>query len=214
MKNSNLYSGEYVCLDKANVDTDQIIPKQFLKSISKSGLGPYLFDSWRFNDEGYLGKKVSERDKNTEFILNLDQYQGSNALIARENFGCGSSREHAVWALKDFGINVVIAPSFGDIFFNNCFKNGLLAIKLDTKTVNQIFDQQINNSQKKIEIDLINQNIQIPNLESIKFKIDDFRKTCLLEGLDDIGFSLKYEKQITDYENKLKTSRPWILNDK
>ena len=214
MKNSNLYSGEYVCLDKANVDTDQIIPKQFLKSISKSGLGPYLFDSWRFNDEGYLGKKVSERVKNSEFILNLAQYQGSNALIARENFGCGSSREHAVWALKDFGINVVIAPSFGDIFFNNCFKNGLLAIKLDTKVVNQIFDQQINNSQKQIEIDLINQNIQIPNLESIKFEIDDFRKTCLLEGLDDIGFSLKYENRITDYENKLKTSRPWILNDK
>ena len=214
MKNSNLYSGEYVCLDKANVDTDQIIPKQFLKSISKSGLGPYLFDSWRFNDEGYLGKKVSERVKNSEFILNLDQYQGSNALIARENFGCGSSREHAVWALKDFGINVVIAPSFGDIFFNNCFKNGLLAIKLDTKVVNQIFDQQINNSQKQIEIDLINQNIQIPNLEPIKFEIDDFRKTCLLEGLDDIGFSLKYENQITDYENKLKTNRPWILNDK
>ena len=214
MKNSNLYSGEYVCLDKANVDTDQIIPKQFLKSISKSGLGPYLFDSWRFNDEGYLGKKVSERVKNSEFVLNLDQYQGSNVLIARENFGCGSSREHAVWALKDFGINVVIAPSFGDIFFNNCFKNGLLAIKLDTKVVNQIFDQQINNSQKQIEIDLINQNIQIPNLESIKFEIDDFRKTCLLEGLDDIGFSLKYENRITDYENKLKTSRPWILNDK
>ena len=214
MKNSNLYSGEYVCLDKANVDTDQIIPKQFLKSISKSGLGPYLFDSWRFNDEGYLGKKVSERVKNSEFVLNLDQYQGSNVLIARENFGCGSSREHAVWALKDFGINVVIAPSFGDIFFNNCFKNGLLAIKLDTKVVNQIFYQQINNSQKQIEIDLINQNIQIPNLESIKFEIDDFRKTCLLEGLDDIGFSLKYENQITDYENKLKTNRPWILNDK
>ena len=214
MKNSNLYSGEYVCLDKANVDTDQIIPKQFLKSISKSGLGPYLFDSWRFNDEGYLGKKVSERVKNSEFVLNLDQHQGSNALIARENFGCGSSREHAVWALKDFGINVVIAPSFGDIFFNNCFKNGLLAIKLNTKVVNQIFDQQINNSQKQIEIDLINQNIQIPNLESIKFEIDDFRKTCLLEGLDDIGFSLKYENQITDYENKLKTNRPWILNDK
>ena len=214
MKNSNLYSGEYVCLDKANVDTDQIIPKQFLKSISKSGLGPYLFDSWRFNDEGYLGKKVSERVKNSEFVLNLDQYQGSNVLIARENFGCGSSREHAVWALKDFGINVVIAPSFGDIFFNNCFKNGLLAIKLNTKVVNQIFDQQINNSQKQIEIDLINQKIQIPNLESIKFEIDDFRKTCLLEGLDDIGFSLKYETQITDYENKLKTSRPWILNDK
>ncbi len=214
MKNSNLYSGEYVCLDKANVDTDQIIPKQFLKSISKSGLGPYLFDSWRFNDEGYLGKKLSERVKNSEFVLNLDQYKGSNALIARENFGCGSSREHAVWALKDFGINVVIAPSFGDIFFNNCFKNGLLAIKLDTKVVNQIFDQQINNSQKQIEIDLINQNIKIPNLESIKFEIDDFRKTCLLEGLDDIGFSLKYENQITDYENKLKTNRPWILNDK
>ena len=199
MKNSNIYSGEYVCLDKANVDTDQIIPKQFLKSISKSGLGPYLFDSWRFNDEGYLGKKVSERVKNSEFVLNLDQYQGSNALIARENFGCGSSREHAVWALKDFGINVVIAPSFGDIFFNNCFKNGLLAIKLNSNEVNQIFEQQIINSQKQIEIDLINQNIQIPNLEPIKFEIDDFRKTCILEGLDDIGFSLKYESQITDY---------------
>ena len=191
MKNSNLYSGEYVCLDKANVDTDQIIPKQFLKSISKSGLGPYLFDSWRFNDEGYLGKKVSERVKNSEFVLNLDQYQGSNALIAKENFGCGSSREHAVWALKDFGINVVIAPSFGDIFFNNCFKNGLLAIKLNSNEVDQIFEKQIINSQKQIEIDLINQNIQIPNLEPIKFEIDDFRKTCLLEGLDDIGFSLK-----------------------
>ena len=128
MKNSNLYSGEYVCLDKANVDTDQIIPKQFLKSISKSGLGPYLFDSWRFNDEGYLGKKVSERVKNSEFVLNLDQYQGSNVLIARENFGCGSSREHAVWALKDFGINVVIAPSFGTYSSITVLKTGYLQL--------------------------------------------------------------------------------------
>ena len=134
-------------------------------------------------------------------------------LIADDNFGCGSSREHAVWALKDFGINVVIASSFGDIFFNNCFKNGVLAIKISQEQINEIFFQQNNNSQKQIEIDLINQNIKIPNIKLIDFEIDDFRKNCLLEGLDDIGFSLKYETEISNYENKLKQSRPWILNE-
>lgn len=213
MKNSNLYSGEFACLEKANIDTDQIIPKQFLKSITKKGLGPYLFDAWRYNDEGYLGKKLADREINPDFVLNKSDYEGINVLIADENFGCGSSREHAVWALKDFGINVVIASSFGDIFFNNCFKNGVLAIKVSQESLNEIFKEQKENLQKQIEIDLINQKIMIPNIKSINFDIDDFRKNCLLEGLDDIGFSLKYESEIANYENKIKKLRPWILND-
>ncbi len=213
MKNSNLYSGEFACLEKANVDTDQIIPKQFLKSISKTGLGPYLFDAWRFLDEGFLGKKLSDRKINPDFILNKPTYSGINVLISDDNFGCGSSREHAVWALKDFGINVVIASSFGDIFFNNCFKNGVLAIKISQDQINEIFFQQRQNSQKQIEIDLINQKIKIQNIKLIDFEIDEFRKNCLLEGLDDIGFSLKYETEISNYENKLKQLRPWILNE-
>ena len=213
MKNSNLYSGEFACLEKANIDTDQIIPKQFLKSITKKGLGPYLFDAWRYNDEGYLGKKLADREINPDFVLNKSDYEGINVLIADENFGCGSSREHAVWALKDFGINVVIASSFGDIFFNNCFKNGVLAVKVSQESLNEIFKEQKENFQKQIEIDLINQKIKIPNIKTINFDIDDFRKNCLLEGLDDIGFSLKYESEITNYENKLKKLRPWILND-
>ena len=213
MKNSNLYSGEFACLEKANIDTDQIIPKQFLKSITKKGLGPYLFDAWRYNDEGYLGKKPADREINPDFVLNKSDYEGINVLIADENFGCGSSREHAVWALKDFGINVVIASSFGDIFFNNCFKNGVLAIKVSQESLNEIFKEQKENLQKQIEIDLINQKIMIPNIKSINFDIDDFRKNCLLEGLDDIGFSLKYESEIANYENKIKKLRPWILND-
>ena len=213
MKNSNLYSGEFACLEKANIDTDQIIPKQFLKSITKKGLGPYLFDAWRYNDEGYLGKKPADREINPDFVLNKSDYEGINVLIADENFGCGSSREHAVWALKDFGINVVIASSFGDIFFNNCFKNGVLAIKVSQESLNEIFKEQKENFQKQIEIDLINQKIKIPYIKTINFDIDDFRKNCLLEGLDDIGFSLKYESEITNYENKLKKLRPWILND-
>ena len=213
MKNSNLYSGEFACLEKANIDTDQIIPKQFLKSITKKGLGPYLFDAWRYNDEGYLGKKPADREINPDFVLNKSDYEGINVLIADENFGCGSSREHAVWALKDFGINVVIASSFGDIFFNNCFKNGVLAVKVSQESLNEIFKEQKENFQKQIEIDLINQKIKIPNIKTINFDIDDFRKNCLLEGLDDIGFSLKYESEIANYENKLKKLRPWILND-
>ena len=213
MKNSNLYSGEFACLEKANIDTDQIIPKQFLKSITKKGLGPYLFDAWRYNDEGYLGKKLADREINPDFVLNKSDYEGINVLIADENFGCGSSREHAVWALKDFGINVVIASSFGDIFFNNCFKNGVLAIKVSQESLNEIFKEQKENLQKQIEIDLINQKIKIPNIKTINFDIDDFRKNCLLEGLDDIGFSLKYESEIANYENKIKKLRPWILND-
>jgi len=213
MKNSNLYSGEFACLEKANIDTDQIIPKQFLKSITKKGLGPYLFDAWRYNDEGYLGKKLADREINSDFVLNKSDYEDFLWVIADENFGCGSSREHAVWALKDFGINVVIASSFGDIFFNNCFKNGVLAIKVSQESLNEIFKEQKENLQKQIEIDLINQKIKIPNIKSINFDIDDFRKNCLLEGLDDIGFSLKYESEITNYENKIKKLRPWILND-
>ncbi|MEC7787108.1 MAG: 3-isopropylmalate dehydratase small subunit, partial [Pseudomonadota bacterium] len=155
----------------------------------------------------------ADREINPDFVLNKSDYEGINVLIADENFGCGSSREHAVWALKDFGINVVIASSFGDIFFNNCFKNGVLAIKVSQESLNEIFKEQKENFQKQIEIDLINQKIKIPNIKTINFDIDDFRKNCLLEGLDDIGFSLKYESEITNYENKIKKLRPWILND-
>ena len=171
------------------------------------------FDAWRFLDEGFLGKKLSDRKINPDFILNKPTYSGINVLISDDNFGCGSSREHAVWALKDFGINVVIASSFGDIFFNNCFKNGVLAIKISQDQINEIFFQQRQNSQKQIEIDLINQKIKIQNIKLIDFEIDEFRKNCLLEGLDDIGFSLKYETEISNYENKLKQLRPWILNE-
>ena len=214
MKNTSVFhKGLGVALDRDNIDTDQIIPKQFLKSIKKSGFGPNLFDAWRYNDEGYLGKKPADREINPDFVLNKSDYEGINVLIADENFGCGSSREHAVWALKDFGINVVIASSFGDIFFNNCFKNGVLAVKVSQESLNEIFKEQKENFQKQIEIDLINQKIKIPNIKTINFDIDDFRKNCLLEGLDDIGFSLKYESEITNYENKLKKLRPWILND-
>ena len=135
---SNIYSGKIACIDKANIDTDQIIPKQFLKSIKKTGLGPFLFDSWRYEDEGFLGKEISNRTLKKDFVLNKEAFSKANILIARENFGCGSSREHAVWALKDFGIQTVIAPSFGDIFFNNCFKNGVLAIQISEQNIEKI----------------------------------------------------------------------------
>ena len=210
---SNLYSGDAVFLEKSNVDTDQIIPKQYLKSIKKTGLGPFLFDAWRFEDEGYLGKKLNERIINKEFILNRPIYKNINILIAQDNFGCGSSREHAVWALKDYGINTIIAPSFGDIFFNNCFKNGILAIKISSLSIDKITKNTSNNFPLNIEIDLVNQSISCKDLFVEKFSIDSHRKKCLIEGLDEIGYSLKYEKEISNYEEKIKVSRPWIINE-
>lgn len=210
---SNTYSGKIVCLDKANVDTDQIIPKQFLKSIKKTGLGPFLFDSWRYEDEGYLGKEVSKRTLKSDFVLNNKAFSNANILIAKENFGCGSSREHAVWALKDFGITTVIAPSFGDIFFNNCFKNGILAIQISKSNLEKIFSKQSETKPLEISVDLVNQKIFYEKLFEENFEIDPYRKKCLIEGLDEIGYSLKYENEINKFEQKLREERSWIIND-
>ena len=210
---SNTYSGKIVCLDKANVDTDQIIPKQFLKSIKKTGLGPFLFDSWRYEDEGYLGKEVSKRTLKSDFVLNNKAFSNANILIAKENFGCGSSREHAVWALKDFGITTVIAPSFGDIFFNNCFKNGILAIQISKSNLEKIFLKQSETKPLEISVDLVNQKIFYEKLFEENFEIDPYRKKCLIEGLDEIGYSLKYENEINKFEQKLRKERSWIIND-
>ena len=210
---SNTYSGKIVCLDKANVDTDQIIPKQFLKSIKKTGLGPFLFDSWRYEDEGYLGKEVSKRTLKSDFVLNNKAFSNANILIAKENFGCGSSREHAVWALKDFGITTVIAPSFGDIFFNNCFKNGILAIQISKSNLEKIFSKQSETKPLEISVDLVNQKIFYEKLFEENFEIDPYRKKCLIEGLDEIGYSLKYENEINKFEQKLRKERSWIIND-
>ena len=210
---SNTYSGKIVCLDKANVDTDQIIPKQFLKSIKKTGLGPFLFDSWRYEDEGYLGKEESKRTLKNDFILNNKAFSNANILIAKENFGCGSSREHAVWALKDFGITTVIAPSFGDIFFNNCFKNGILAIQISKSNLEKIFSKQSETKPIEMSVDLVNQKIFYENLFEENFEIDPYRKKCLIEGLDEIGYSLKYENEINKYEQKLRKERSWVINE-
>ena len=210
---SNTYSGKIVCLDKANVDTDQIIPKQFLKSIKKTGLGPFLFDSWRYEDEGYLGKEESKRTLKNDFILNNKAFSNANILIAKENFGCGSSREHAVWALKDFGITTVIAPSFGDIFFNNCFKNGILAIQISKSNLEKIFSKQSETKPLEISVDLVNQKIFYEKLFEENFEIEPYRKKCLIEGLDEIGYSLKYEDEINKFEQKLRKERSWLIND-
>ena len=210
---SNTYSGKIVCLDKAKVDTDQIIPKQFLKSIKKTGLGPFLFDSWRYEDEGYLGKEESKRTLKNDFILNNKAFSNANILIAKENFGCGSSREHAVWALKDFGITTVIAPSFGDIFFNNCFKNGILAIQISKSNLEKIFSKQSETKPLEISVDLVNQKIFYEKLFEENFEIDPYRKKCLIEGLDEIGYSLKYEDEINKFEQKLRKERSWVIND-
>ena len=199
-----------VPLDRSKIDTDQIIPKQFLKSIKKTGFGPNLFDSWRYLDSGFPGQDNSKRQLNPEFVLNDKKYKGSEVLISKENFGCGSSREHAVWALQDYGIKCVIAQSFADIFYNNCFKNGLLAISLSKDSVEELF--RLSEKGENIHVDLINQVILDSNeLEIVKFEIEDFRKNSVLEGLDEIGLSLKYSKSILGYEENIKKLTPWIL---
>ena len=193
----------------SNVDTDQIIPKQFLKSIIKTGFGPNLFDSWRYKDEGFLGKEFSERILNEEFILNSDKYLSSSILLSKENFGCGSSREHAVWALRDFGFKCIIAMSFADIFYNNCFKNGLLAIELGQEKIDKLF--AFAESGLQVEIDLINQNIHCSDEDLISFEIDEFRKQQILEGLDEVGISLKYSDEIKNFEKQRELEAPWVF---
>ena len=207
---SNEFSGTFVCLDKSNVDTDQIIPKQFLKSIKKTGFGDNLFDGWRYLDEGTIDQETSSRIVNKDFIFNNKLFIDSNILVSRENFGCGSSREHAVWALKDFGIKTVIAESFADIFYNNCFKNGLLALSLKKSEISKIFENFNENSAQSLEIDLINQMLYFGDFE-FKFELDDYKKKCLLEGLDEIGASLKFTNQIKSFEKNYQLKNPWLF---
>jgi len=198
-------------MDRPNVDTDAIIPKQFLKSIKRSGFGPNLFDEWRYLDHGEPGMDNSMRSPNPDFVLNQERYQGAKILLARENFGCGSSREHAPWALQDYGFRVIIAPSFADIFFNNCFKNGLLPIVLDAEKVDQLFKEVEANSGYTLNVDLPVQTITTPGGEVIPFEVDSFRKHCLINGLDDIGLTLQHADDIKAYEAKRRQSAPWLF---
>lgn len=197
-------------LDRANVDTDAIIPKQYLKSIYKSGFGPYLFDDWRYLDTGDLSVPVSSRRVNAEFVLNRAVHAGAEVLVARENFGCGSSREHAVWALSDWGFRCVIAPSFADIFYNNCFKNGVLPVVLSADSVDALFQAIAADATLPITIDLAAQTVRWSKAEA-SFAIDAFRKDCLLRGLDEIGLTLQSAAAIRTYEAQRAQTAPWLF---
>jgi len=198
-------------MDRPNVDTDAIIPKQFLKSIKRSGFGPNLFDEWRYLDHGEPGMDNSKRKINPDFILNQQRYKGAQILLGRENFGCGSSREHAPWALLDYGFRVIIAPSFADIFYNNSFKNGILLIKLDAGVMEQLFKDVEVNEGYQLDVNLENQTIIKPDGDVIEFEIDEFRKHRLLNGLDDIGLTLQHVDDIKAYEEKRKQQAPWLF---
>lgn len=199
-------------LDRSNVDTDAIIPKQFLKSIKRSGFGPNAFDEWRYLDHGEPGMDNSKRPLNLDFSLNQPRYQGAQILLTRKNFGCGSSREHAPWALDDYGFRAVIAPSFADIFFNNCYKNGLLPIVLTEEQVDQLFKEVEANEGYQLSIDLAEQTVTTPSGETFTFDITEHRKHCLLNGLDEIGLTLQHADEIRDFEEKRRQSQPWLFN--
>lgn len=198
-------------LDRANVDTDAIIPKQFLKSIKRSGFGPNAFDEWRYLDQGQPGMDNSKRPLNKDFVLNQPRYQGASVLLTRENFGCGSSREHAPWALEDYGFKVIIASSFADIFFNNCFKNGMLPIVLDAEIVDVLFKQVAANEGYRLDVDLAAQTVTTPGGDVYPFEVDAFRKHCLLNGLDDIGLTMQHQDKIRAFEAKQRQSQPWLF---
>jgi len=211
MKVFNVHRGIVAPLDRANVDTDAIIPKQFLKSIKRSGFGPNLFDEWRYLDVGEPGKDNSTRPVNPDFVLNQPRYKGASILVARENFGCGSSREHAPWALDDYGFRCIIAPSFADIFYNNCFKNGLLPLKMSEREVSRIFDDVKAFVGYELIIDLPNQVVTTTQGEVIgAFEIDAFRKNNLLNGLDEIGLTLQHADDIRAYEERRFRAEPWL----
>ena len=199
-------------LDRANVDTDAIIPKQFLKSIKRSGFGPNLFDEWRYMDHGEPGADNSRRPLNPNFVLNQERYRGATVLLARKNFGCGSSREHAPWALQQFGFKAIVAPSFADIFFNNCFKNGLLPIVLTEAEVDHLFNATFATPGMKLNIDLARQVVEIPGAEAYKFEVEEHRKQSLLNGWDEIGLSLKQADKIRAYEAARQAREPWIFS--
>ena len=199
-------------MDRPNVDTDAIIPKQFLKSIKRSGFGPNLFDEWRYLDHGEPGMDNTHRPLNEEFVLNQTRFNDAKILIARENFGCGSSREHAPWALLDYGFHVIIAPSFADIFYSNSFKNGILLIKLDDDVIEQLFNDVAANEGYALDVDLESQIITKEDGEVIKFDVDEFRKHRLLNGLDDIGLTMQHVDDIKAYEQRRSQEAPWLFN--
>tara|TARA_R110002020_G_scaffold187119_8_gene385268 strand:+ start:1529 stop:2176 length:648 start_codon:yes stop_codon:yes gene_type:complete len=211
MKKFERFEGVVAPLDRANVDTDLIIPKQFLKSIKRTGFGVNLFDELRYLDEGQPGQDCSQRPLNPDFVLNQPRFKGAEVLLARRNFGCGSSREHAPWALEDFGFKVVIAPSFADIFYNNSFKNGILLITFPEDVIDRLFAEVDGNEGYQLDVDLENQRVITPSGEILEFEVDEFRKHCLLEGLDDIGLTLKDEDAIRAFEQKHKAARPWLF---
>jgi 3-isopropylmalate/(R)-2-methylmalate dehydratase small subunit len=199
-------------LDRANVDTDAIIPKQFLKSIKRSGFGVNAFDEWRYLDHGEPGMDNSKRQINPDFVLNQARYQGASILLTRENFGCGSSREHAPWALEDFGFKVIIASSYADIFYNNCFKNGMLPIVLSADIVDALFKQVAATPNYKLQVDLAAQTVSTPSGETFSFSVDAFPKHCLLNGLDDIGLTMQHQDKIKAFEARHQQAQPWLYN--
>ncbi len=211
MKPFTVLDGLVAPLDRPNVDTDAIIPKQFLKSIKRSGFGPNLFDEWRYMDVGQPGMDNSTRPLNPNFVLNQERYRGAQVLLTRENFGCGSSREHAPWAIEDYGFRALIGPSYADIFFNNCFKNGLLPIVLPATEVDRLFKEVEATPGFRLRIDLDAQTVSTPDGRTLRFDIDAFRKECLLKGLDDIGLTLRHADQIREFEQRRREAQPWLF---
>ncbi|MFA7606320.1 MAG: 3-isopropylmalate dehydratase small subunit [Rhodocyclaceae bacterium] len=211
MKAFTIVEGLAIPLDRANVDTDAIIPKQFLKSIKRSGFGPNLFDEWRYLDRGEPGQDCSSRPLNPDFVLNQPRYKGAQVMLTRDNFGCGSSREHAPWALEDYGIRCLIGTSFADIFFNNCFKNGLLPIVLPAEQVDELFRQCEASEGYRLKVDLAAQTVTRPDGVSLGFEVDPFRKECLLNGWDDIGLTLRHADEIRAFEAQRRTEHPYYF---
>jgi 3-isopropylmalate/(R)-2-methylmalate dehydratase small subunit len=210
----NQHQGIVAPMDRANVDTDAIIPKQFLKSIKRSGFGPHLFDAWRYEDEGQPGMDCSRRPLRKDFVLNQPRYKGASILLARRNFGCGSSREHAPWALEDAGFRIIIAPSFADIFFNNCFKNGLLPIVLSEDDVETLFQKVASQEGFQLKVDLSAQTVStVDGSLTRSFEVEPFRKHCLINGLDDIGLTLVHADKIKAYEAARLADKPWLGTD-
>jgi len=212
MNKFTVHKGLVAPMDRENVDTDAIIPKQFLKSIRKTGFGPNLFDEWRYLDAGYPGQDPNSRKPNPDFVLNQPRYAGASILLARKNFGCGSSREHAPWAIDQYGFRALIAPSYADIFFNNCFKNGLLPIVLPEAVVAQLFDEVAAFPGYQLTIDLDRQVVVKPQGEEIPFDVQAFRKYCLMNGLDDIGLTLRHRDKISAYESQRLVTKPWLAH--
>jgi len=212
MQKFTLHKGIVAPMDRENVDTDTIIPKQFLKSIKKTGFGPNLFDEWRYLDKGEPGINPASRKPNPDFVLNQPRYQGASVLLARKNFGCGSSREHAPWAIDQYGFRAVIAPSFADIFFNNCFKNGLLPIVLPEAAIDLLFNEVHAFPGYQLTVDLERQVVVRPQGEEIAFEVQAFRKYCLINGLDDIGLTLKHADKIRAFEAARLAAKPWLAH--